>query len=202
MRSVRIGYFGGTFDPPHLGHMIIAHEARYHLDLSKVNWIITPDPPHKTNRVVTPQEHRLEMLKRVVDLEEGFEISDVDIQRSSPHYAADTVEILKRQNPEIEMVYIIGEDSLRDLASWYEPDRFLSAVDILAVYPRPDIVIDIDQLEVSLPGLDDKLYYLDEIEIDISSSMIRDRVSRGGRFEHFLSKEVGEYIKENALYSN
>ena len=139
-------YFGGTFDPPHLGHIILASEAIYQLGLEQINWIITPDPPHKKGRVITPQEHRLEMLKRVIDRYQGFNISEVDMRRPPPHYAADTVEILKDQDPDHELVYLIGEDSLCDLPDWHQPDRFLSKVDQLAVYSRTGYQADLDQI--------------------------------------------------------
>ena len=121
MKKKRVGYFGGTFDPPHLGHIILAAETLYLLELDTFYWIITPDPPHKTDRIITPVKHRLEMLRLVAEKYRKFLISDIDLQRDPPHYAADTVKILKNGNPSAELVYIIGEDSLRDLPEWHEP---------------------------------------------------------------------------------
>ncbi|MCK5793629.1 MAG: nicotinate (nicotinamide) nucleotide adenylyltransferase [Anaerolineales bacterium] len=200
MKKPRVGYFGGTFDPPHLGHIILAAEAKYYLGLDEFRWVITPEPPHKKGRSITPVKYRLDMLKLVVADQMMFEISEVDIQRIPPHYAADTVEILKNQQPSEELVYIIGEDSLKDLPDWYETSRFISAIDQLAVAPRPEVSADLDQLERMLPGLSDKIIFIPDVLIDISSSMIRERVREGAPFEHFLIDSVAEYIKMNQLY--
>ncbi|MCD6425385.1 MAG: nicotinate (nicotinamide) nucleotide adenylyltransferase [Anaerolineales bacterium] len=200
MKNPRVGYFGGTFDPPHLGHIILAVKAKEYLDLDEFRWIITPEPPHKKDRTITPVKYRLEMLKLVVADQGMFEVSEVDIQRDPPHYAADTVEILKNQQPSAELVYIIGEDSLKDLPDWHETSRFLSAIDQLAVAPRPEVSTDMDQLELILPGLSDKIVFIPDVMIEISSSMIRERVREGAPFEHFLIDSVAEYIKMNQLY--
>ena len=97
MSTGSIGYFGGTFDPPHLGHIILASETRYQLGLDLIRWIITPDPPHKVNKTISPLQHRMEMLKLVVIQDQGFEISEIDLHRPPPHYAADTVERSQRR---------------------------------------------------------------------------------------------------------
>jgi len=200
MRKTRIGYFGGTFDPPHLGHIILASEAKYLLDLDRIMWIVTPDPPHKKDRIITPLKFRLEMLQLVVAKYEMFEISEVDIQRDPPHYAADTVEILKSNNPTADLVYIIGEDSLLDLPEWHDPKRFLDAIDQLAVAPRPEISIDMDQLEREMPGVSKKTSYIPNVMLEVSSSVIRERVRWNAPFEHYLLDSVAEYLKKNKLY--
>ncbi len=200
MKKERVGYFGGTFDPPHLGHFILAAETQYQLDLDAFWWIITPDPPHKKDRIITPVKHRLEMLQLVVEDFGRFFISEVDLKRDPPHYAADTVEILKKDNPSAELVYIIGEDSLKDLPDWHEPSRFINIVDQLAIIPRPQITTDLDQLERFMPGLSGKTVFITDIMLDISSSVIRRRVREGDPYEHFLTESVAEYIRSNGLY--
>ncbi len=200
MKKYRIGYFGGTFDPPHLGHIILAAESKHYLGLDKFRWIITPEPPHKKDRIITPVSNRLEMLKLVIADQGLFEISEVDLQRVPPHYAADTVEILKNEHPSEELVYIIGEDSLKDLPNWYETSRFLATIDQLAVAPRPEVTTDLGQLEHLLPDLSDKIVFIPNVMIEISSSVIRKRVREGAPFEHFLIDSVAEYIKMNRLY--
>ncbi len=200
MNSGAKGYFGGTFDPPHLGHLILAAEARFQLHLATVYWIITPDPPHKSGRTITDQGHRLKMLEMVTGDGDHFQISDVDLRRAPPHYAADTVEILKSEDPESELVYIIGEDSLKELPTWVEPDRLLAAVDRLAVYPRPGVQADLDELDLLLPGIKQKTVLLEGSRIEISSSRIRTRAAAGEPYRHFLSPPVAEYIRSNNLY--
>ena len=201
MREIStIGYFGGTFDPPHLGHEILAREAFYQLSLDAVIWLITPDPPHKINREITPVQSRLDMLKIVTDRYDEFSISEVDLQRSPPYYAADTVEIIKKQQSETEIVFIIGEDSLQDLPGWYQPERLLTTIDQLAVVPRPGFKSDLAALDVILPGLKEKTVFLSEILVEISSSLIRERIKEGALYNHFLFQGVAEYIESNHLY--
>lgn len=198
--SQKIGYFGGTFDPPHLGHVILAREALYQLNLDAVMWLITPDPPHKIDREITPLQHRLEMLELVTDRYEEFSISEIDLQRTPPYYAADTAEIIKTQKPGVDLVYIIGEDSLEDLPGWYQPNRLLNTIDLLAVSPRPGFNPDLAALEKELPGLIRKTVFLANVMVEISSSIIRKRVREGNHYDHFLIREVADYIYSNHLY--
>jgi len=200
MKNGRIGYFGGTFDPPHLGHVILAMEAYYQLKLDSLQWVVTPDPPHKKNRSITPLKKRLEMLELVMKKYQEFGISQVDLQRDPPHYAADTVEILKKDAPEGGLVYIIGEDSLRDLPDWKDPERFLANIDELAIAPRPNVDTNLEELDRELPGLMKKIVFISEIMLEISSSTIRDRIIHGAPYQHFLMTEIAEYIKTNQIY--
>jgi nicotinate-nucleotide adenylyltransferase len=198
---VKIGYFGGTFDPPHLGHQLLAGEAFYQLKLDSLHWILTPSPPHKGNQSVTPDQHRLEMLQRMIQEYPDFSISRIDLDREPPHYAADTVELLKKRKPDVDLVYIIGEDSLRDLPDWYQPDRFLAFVDQLCVARRPNITVDLNHLTQIFPDLKQKLFFLSGTMMQISSSMIRDRIKNGGAYRHLVTTHVYEYINNNHPYS-
>ena len=196
----RIGYLGGTFDPPHLGHLKLAGEALTQLDLNVVKWLITPRSPHKTDREISPTQTRLSMLELVLEKFDEFTISTIDLNRDPPYYAVDTVEIIKKENPEEELVYIIGEDSLVDLPSWYQPERFLAELDQLAVAPRPGYKTDLDLMEVEFPGLKEKTVFLTGFLMDISSSMIREKVKQGDDYQEYLTREVAAYIVENQLY--
>jgi len=196
----RVGYLGGTFDPPHLGHAIIAREAFLQLDLDAVMWLITPHPPHKKDREITPVQYRLDMLELATGKLDEFAISSVDLERLPPYYAAETVEIIKSNTPEKDLVYIIGEDSLQDLPEWYEPELFLATIDELAVAPRPGFSTDLDVLDKKLPGLQDKVVFLAEVRVEISSSLIRERIKGGIPYDHFLLQEIADYIKKHCLY--
>ena len=196
----KIGYFGGTFDPPHLGHLILAVEAHHQLELDRLQWILTPDPPHKTNHQVSPVEIRLEMLQLILDTRPEFQISLIDINRDPPHYAADTVELLKKKNPADELVYVIGEDSLQDLPGWHAPDRFIAAVDTLAIAPRPGISTDLEEMERSLPGLAGKTIFLKDIRIEIASSLIKSRIKNFEPYGHLLPEAIADYLKFHKLY--
>jgi nicotinate-nucleotide adenylyltransferase len=196
----KIGYFGGTFDPPHLGHLILAVEAHHQLELDRLQWILTPDPPHKTNHQVSPVEIRLEMLQLILDTRPEFQISLIDINRDPPHYAADTVELIKKKNPADELVYVIGEDSLQDLPGWHAPDRFIAAVDTLAIAPRPGISTDLEEMERSLPGLAGKTIFLKDVRIEIASSLIKSRIKKFEPYGHLLPEAIADYLKFNKLY--
>ena len=118
---MRIGIFGGTFDPPHLGHLILADEAHAQLELDRLLWVLTPDPPHKLHQSITPLVDRLDMLRATIAGNNAFELSMVDIERAGPHYAVDTLLILGRSYPGDALIYVMGGDSLRDLPTWYRP---------------------------------------------------------------------------------
>lgn len=196
----KIGYFGGTFDPPHLGHLILAVEAHHQLELDRLQWILTPDPPHKTNHQVSPVEVRLEMLQLIIDTRPEFQISLIDINRDPPHYAADTVELIKKKNPADELVYVIGEDSLQDLPGWHAPDRFIAAVDTLAIAPRPGISTDLEEMERSLPGLAGKTIFLKDVRNEIASSLIKSRIKNFEPYGHLLPEAIADYLKFHQLY--
>ena len=132
-----MGVFGGTFDPPHLGHLVLAAEAAHQLGLERVLWVLTPDPPHKQDRSIISLELRLEMLQAALGGAPGFQISMVDIDRSPPHYALDTVCLLQEQYPRTELIYLVGGDSLHDLPAWHKPQELLEACHTLGVMRRP-----------------------------------------------------------------
>ncbi len=122
---MRIGIFGGTFDPVHVGHLILATESASQLDLDKVLWMVTADPPHK-GELVTPVEHRLAMVAAAIDADPLFEISRIEVDRPGPHLAVDTMRLLHELYPSDTLVYLMGGDSLEDLPTWYKPADFLA----------------------------------------------------------------------------
>ena len=195
-----IGIFGGTFDPPHLGHLILAAEARQQLGLRRLLWVLTPIPPHKLDQTITPIEYRLTMLQLAIARNPAFEISRVEMDRRGPHYTLDTVNLLAGQNPGAEMVYLMGGDSLRDLPAWHRPAELLSACRYLGVMRRPDDAIHLPDLEAILPGITRKVHFVDAPLVDISSRQIRQRIANGRPFRYFLPPSVYEYILERDLY--
>jgi nicotinate-nucleotide adenylyltransferase len=195
-----IGVFGGTFDPPHLGHLILAAEALSQLQLTRVLWVLTPQPPHKDERPITALHHRLEMLKRAVGTAPGFEFSTIEIDRPGPHYTLDTIDLLQAKFPSGRLVLLIGGDSLRDLPGWSRPDELLTALNAFGVMRRPGDKIDLQSLEQALPGISAKVRFVDAPQLEISSSSIRQRVANGGHFRYYLPSEVYDYIVQNNLY--
>ena len=195
-----IGIFGGTFHPPHLGHLILAAEALNQLQLTRVMWILTPQPPHKPDGPVTAPHHRLEMLKRTIGNTPGFEISTIESERPGPHYSLDTIDLLQTRHPSARLVLLIGGDSLRDLHTWNRPNELLTAVNAFGVMRRPGDEIDLATLDKNLPGLKSKVRFFDTPQLEISSTIIRERIATAGHFRFFLTAEVYEYIQKNRLY--
>jgi len=197
---MRLGIFGGTFDPPHIGHQILAAEMLDQLDLDKVLWCPTADPPHKQEQIITPVEIRMAMVEAAVKNSPGFEISMVEIDRSGPHFAVDTVKILQRQFPDAELIYMIGGDSLRDLPDWHTPIALIDAVAGFGVMRRHEVGIDLDALEGLLPGLRKKVKFIDSPQIEISSSQIRERAAAGKTYRFFVPENVFKLIEKYHLY--
>jgi len=195
-----IGIFGGTFDPPHLGHLILAAEARAQLGLERLLWVLTPDPPHKQDQSIAQLQHRLEMVKLAIANDPQFEISSVEMTRPGPHYALDTVHILAGQNPEVNLAYLMGGDSLNDLPHWHRPADFVSACHLIGVMRRPGDTVELAALEKSLPGLRSKVRFVEAPLLNIAAREIRKRIAEGRPFRYFLPERVFEYINEHGLY--
>ena len=196
----RVGLFGGTFDPPHVGHLILASEAKSQLELTRVLWTVTPDPPHKQDQAITSLEHRLTMVKLAIQDEPSFEISDIELNRPGPHYTVDTIKLLAQENPNAEIVPIIGADSLNDLPTWNRPKEFLYAAHWVGVMRRPGEVTNLEALERDLPGIRSKVHYVEAPLLEIASREIRERAATGKPFRYYLPESVYEYIERHHLY--
>ncbi|UCH59335.1 MAG: nicotinate (nicotinamide) nucleotide adenylyltransferase [Anaerolineales bacterium] len=197
---MRIGIFGGTFDPPHLGHLILADEARIELELAQIYFVLTPNPPHKQGITVTSVEIRLEMLAKALSGEPSFVISRVDLDRDPPHFAVDTVEIFREMMPGTTLVYLMGGDSLRDLPTWHHPVDFVDACDLIGVMSRPQVEVDIKSLAVKVPGIITKLRFIDAPLLEISSSDLRWKIANGEPYRFYLRESVWKFIQSKKLY--
>ncbi len=201
-RLNKLGIFGGTFDPPHIGHLILAQEALGQIHLDRLLWVLTPYPPHKRDRWITPLNDRLKLVLAALADDPAFELSRVDIDRPAPHYAVDTVRLLSEQFPGWELVYLMGGDSLRDLPTWHCPVEFVAACDTLGVMRRPGSHVDLTVLEAAIPGVSIKVHYLDAPLLEITSSDIRRRVAEGRPYRYFLPPQVYQLIQERNLYKH
>lgn len=202
MEKKRLGIFGGTFDPPHVGHLILAAEARDQLDLDCTIWVLTPDPPHKHGQDIASLAHRLAMVKMAISADAGFQLSQVDIDRPGPHYAVDTVRLLKEQFPEHALIYLMGGDSLQDLPAWYQAETFLSYLDGVGAMRRPGDDIDLSELTAALPGLQEKLSFVTAPLLEISAQQIRRRASEQRAYRYYLLPVIYDYIREHQIYQN
>lgn len=197
---LRIGLFGGTFDPPHLGHLILASEAQTQLGLNRLLWILTPEPPHKLDQAITPVEDRLAMVQLAIADNPAFELSRIELDRPGPHYTLDTIQLVAAQNPGADIVPIIGGDSLRDLPKWHEPQKLVYACHWIGVMRRPYDRSNLDELESQLPGISSKVHYVDAPLLEIASREIRSRIAEGKSVRYYLPANVFDYISQHHLY--
>ncbi len=198
---LKIGAFGGTFDPPHLGHMILAAEALEQLHLDRLLWVLTPSPPHKLGLAISNVNQRLALVKAAIADEPHFELSTIEIDRPAPHYTVETMRLLKRQFSGAQIGYVMGGDSLRDLPDvWREPQRLVHMCDFLAVMRRPADAIDLQALEAQIPGITAKLQWVDAPLLEISASEIRKRIASGRQYRYFLPPAVYQLIERQAYY--
>lgn len=196
----KIGVFGGTFDPPHLGHMILAQEALDQLKLERVLFVLTADPPHKRDHQISPIESRLKLLQAAIEDNPDFFISRVDIDRPPPYYSIDTVKILADQDPFAHWVYLMGADSLVDLPKWHDPVGFVKVCNGLGVIRRPNIEIDLTNLEKQIPGITQKVSFVDAPLLEIASCDIRQRVRNCQPYRYYVLPGVYELIQQLNLY--
>jgi nicotinate-nucleotide adenylyltransferase len=196
---MRLGLFGGTFDPPHNGHLLLARAACAQLRLDRVLWVVTADPPHKQEVDISLVADRLDLVAAAIASEPRFVISRVDIDRPGPHWAADTVAIIAAQHPGADLVYLMGSDSLRDLPTWGRPREFLACC-TLGVLRRPGDEVDLAALEQILPGVTARTTFVAVPPIDISSSAIRRRVRAGQAIDNLVPPAVAALVAARNLY--
>ena len=198
---MKLGVLGGTFDPVHLGHTGMAGEAKKALGLDRVILVPAGQPTFKVNRKITPAEHRLQMLRLAVQGRPGLEVSSMEIDRPGPTYTVDTLaELRRRPGPQAEIYFILGWDSLSQLLDWHEPHRLIELSRLVAVprpgSPRPDM----KDLERKIPGISKNVIFLTGPNIDISATVIRDKVARGEKIGDLVPATVAEYVKKHKLY--
>lgn len=198
----RIGIFGGTFDPPHIGHQILAMEAYDELKLDKLYWVLAPNPPHKLGLEIAPLDLRIKMVKAAIQHDKIFEFSSVDIDRPGPHYVLDTIRVFRNQHPDGELFFLMGGDSLRDLHTWHQPHEFVSACDWLGVMHRPGDKIDLVNIELTFPGITPKTRFIEAPLLEISSNQIRKLISSGKPYRYYLPPEVYKIVIKNNLYKD
>jgi nicotinate-nucleotide adenylyltransferase len=199
---MKVGVLGGTFDPVHMGHLAIAEEARASLDLVEVILLPAGQPLLKPPRPITPAVHRLHMLRLAVADRPYFKVSAMEIERPGPSYTVDVIAELRVQyDIGDEIYFILGWDSLAQLPEWREPSRLIRMCYLVAV-PRPGWQLPkLEALEASIPGISQRVVYLDKPCIDISATVIRERAARGLSLRHLVPGPVAEYIKKHKLYS-
>lgn len=195
----RLGILGGTFDPPHLGHLILGEYAVDALGLAELVYMPAADPPHKQGQVRLNATHRVAMLERALRDNDRFSISRLDLDRPGPHYTLDTVRLLHAQQPETEIYFVMGGDSLRDLPKWHRPQDLMQLCQFV-VMRRPSDGARPDMHEAVLPGLAQRVTMLDAPQLEISSTAIVERIRQGRSVRYLVSDAVLAYIEEQQVY--
>jgi nicotinate-nucleotide adenylyltransferase len=199
-RRMRLGIFGGTFDPPHNGHLIIARAASDQLQLDRVLFAPAGVQPLKQNQRVTSAVQRATMVDLAIAGEPGFELSRIDLDRPGPHYTADLLEVASRQYPSARLWFIMGGDSLGDLLKWHAPQRLIELAR-LAVLWRPGFDLNWGALEAALPDLRSHLDWIDLPPIDIAAHDIQRCVREGKPIDGLVPAAVARYIAVQRLYT-
>jgi nicotinate-nucleotide adenylyltransferase len=197
---MRIGILGGTFDPPHIGHLVIAEEARTNLGLAKVYFVPANHPPHKLDEPISSLQDRVAMLRLALDNNPFFVLSLIEGNRPGPSYTVDTLKLLQSEFPPAsELYFIMGLDSLRDLPTWHQPQELIQLAR-LAVLRRPGYQADLEALEQKIPGIKSRVEFIPAPELSISSTDLQERVRQGYSIRHLVPETVAEYIYDHALY--
>lgn len=187
----KIGLLGGTFNPPHLGHLIIAEQVRNQLDLEKIHFLPSAEPPHKNKKATIDASHRLAMLKEAVTDNSRFAIEEAELKRGGKSFTYDTIVALKKNNPDVDYYFIIGADMVQDLKNWYKIDELVKLVQFVAVNrPYYSLETTYSVIGVDVPN------------IDISSTLIRQKVKNDCSIRYLVPTEVENYIESKGLYKN
>jgi len=194
-----LGILGGTFDPPHTGHLALAETARVQLRLARVLFVPAGDPPHKPDRPPSPAHHRAAMVEAAIADNPAFILSRADLDRPGPHYTVETLALLRQEFPDAELFFLMGEDSLAQFLHWRDPAGIVRQAR-LAVMARPGWTPDWAALERALPGLRERLVWLDAPRLDLSASDLRRRARQGLPLRYLVPPAVEEYIRQHRLY--
>ncbi len=188
----KVGVLGGTFNPPHLGHLIIADQVRDQLDLDKILFLPTAEPPHSsTEKKTISSDIRVELLDLAINDNPNFEMELFEVQKGGKNYTYDTMKALVDLYPAVDFYFIVGADMIEDLPTWYEIDKLVELVQFVGVN-RPGYTVDTDY----------PLIMVDVPLVDISSSEIRKKVAMGCSIHYLIPKAVREFIEQEGLYQD
>ncbi len=185
----KIGLLGGTFNPPHIGHLVIADQVRNQLGLEEVWFVPTSTPPHKEGKTTIDGDMRVDMLLRAIQGNSYFDLNTLEIDRGGVSYTYDTIKELQDRHPDKEFFFIVGADMVQDLPNWYKIDELIEMVQFVGVN-RLDY-----ERESQYP-----IIWVDVPNVDISSTELRHRISQGEAVRYLIPASVVAYIVENELY--
>ncbi len=199
---MNIGVLGGTFDPIHMGHLVVADEVTARLGLAEIIFMPAGQPWLKADTCILAARHRLQMVRLAIAGKPHFRLSTLEVERAGLTYTVDTIrELGEKLDADDELFFILGWDNLIDLPRWHQPSQLISMCRLVAVprvgYPVPDL----DSLDEAIPGLSKRVIMMDKPEIDISASVIRERVALGLPISHLVPEAVEKYIRQHKLYT-
>ena len=195
-----MGILGGTFNPPHIGHLICAQEALGQLRLDTVVWVPSGVPPHREVEADPGPEARYEMCELAVGEDERFALSRVELEREGPSFMADTLRELHSRSPDDELFLLLGGDQAASLRSWHEPEEVLSLATVAVVertgWPRPAVGVKLSGLRGA-----ERIVFFDMPRVDVSSSLVRRRAREGKPIRYLVPDKVAGYIGAHSLYA-
>jgi len=200
VESLRLGVLGGTFDPPHVAHLVLADTARVQLALDRVLFVPVGRPPHKRVRPITEARHRVALVEAAIRDHPAFSLSRADLDRTGPHYTVDMLELLGQEYPGASLHLLLGGDSLAEFRGWWDPAGIVARAR-LAVMARPGWRIDVSALERTMPGIRSRILQLDVPALGISSTDLRRRVRAGLPIRYLVPGPVAAYVHEQRLYT-
>ncbi len=197
-----VGILGGTFDPIHYGHLVIAEDCWYQLALDEVLFVPAGDPPHKRGRAISPSTDRLAMVALAIAGNPHFRLSRVEVDRPGVSYSVDTVARLREElGADTRLFFIMGRDMLRDLPTWHQPDRLAELCEIVAVNRPGYPSFDLTRLEAAIPRATERIRQLAVPQLSIAASDLRRRVAEGRPITYMTPDAVVRYIQEHRLYT-
>ncbi|MDD4370899.1 MAG: nicotinate-nucleotide adenylyltransferase [Anaerostipes sp.] len=196
----RVGILGGTFNPIHVGHLIMGQCAGEAFELEKVLVMPTKNPEYKEITKNVSEEDRVHMIQLAIEGHPFFELSQLELQREGYTYTADTLEILTKEYSDTRFYFIMGADSLYQIESWKHPEKILSLATIVVASRNDSVRALNDQIDYIQGKYDAEIYHLDSPSLEISSNDIRRRVGEGKSIRYFVPKRVRQYIEDNHLY--
>lgn len=199
IQFMRIGIFGGTFDPIHIGHLILAEACREACSLDIVQFVVAGEPPHK-GKPRTTSRHRLEMVELAIAGNNAFEASEIELSRPGPHYSYETLELIAAQRPGDELFFLIGADSLADLPGWRRPESICELASLVVVNRpgiRPETISDYQPPEGAKP-----FYQVTMPDVGIASRKIRQKVADDQSVRYLVPRAVEMYLTQHGLYRN
>lgn len=202
-KAASYGILGGTFDPPHLGHLALAQEVYTRLALDRVWFVPAGQPPHKVGHEVSPAADRRAMVELAIAGDARFGLSTVELDRAGPSYTAETLALLRAEWGAARMVLILGWDMLAYLPHWHEPEAVVARADQIVAVHRPGVSApegELARLEALLPGLAEKLAVLPAPRLEIASSDLRARVAAGQPVRYLTPAAVADYIALRGLF--